>query len=54
VITFVSRDFLELPTVSLLFKHLLDNFTYFVTLLRYNISPNFLNIAGIPTMYAAN
>jgi len=50
VITFVFRDFLKFPTISLLLKVLLDNFTYFMMLVKYNISPNFVNIAGIPTM----
>jgi len=50
----VFRYFLKFPTVSLLFKVLLDKFTYFIKLLRYNISPNFVNIVGVPNVYAAN
>ena len=54
VITFVFRDFLQFPTVSLCFEVLLDNFSRFMTFIRYNTPPNFVNIFGIPTTYAAN
>jgi len=53
-ITFVIRDFLQYPNVSPLFKVLIDTITYFMKLLRYNISPYSVNIVGIPTVYAAN
>ena len=31
-----------------------DNYTHYMKLLSYNMSPNFVNIVGIPTMYATN
>jgi len=51
---FVFRDFLKFPTVSLTFKVLLDTCTYFMKLLKYNTSQNFVNIVEIPIIYAAN